>query len=93
MISIRYNAVNYCIYSVFLIFIFIYFYFVHNVNLQKLDQVKVKLIDVSTIDLKNNNEIVKNKYIEIDTLINVKKIIKLNLKKIFQKKAKIKVIL
>ena len=62
-------------------------------NPQKLDQVKVKLNDVSISDLKSNNEIVKNKYIEIDTLINVKKIIKLNIKKIFQKKAKIKVIL
>ena len=57
-------------------------------NPQKLDQVKVKLNEISISDLKSNNEIVKNKYIEIDTLINVKKIIKLNIKKIFQKKPK-----
>ena len=81
MISIRYNAVNYCIYSFFLIFIFINFYFVDNVNPQKLDQVKVKLNDVSISDLKSNNEIVNNKYIEIDTLINVKKINKVEYKK------------
>ena len=81
MISIRYNAVNYCIYSVFLIFIFINFYFVNNINPQKLDQVKVKLNDVSISDLKSNNEIVNNKYIEIDTLINVKKINKVEYKK------------
>ena len=68
MLSIRHNAVNYCIYSVFLIFILINFYFVDDVNLQKLDHVKVKLNDVSTIDSKSNNEIIKNKYIEIDTL-------------------------
>ena len=81
MISIRYNAVNYCIYSVFLIFIFINFYFVDNVNPQKLDQVKVKLNEISTSDLKSNNEIVKNKYIEIDTLINIQKNNKVELKK------------
>ena len=86
MISIRYNAVNYCIYSVFLIFIFINFYFVDNVNPQKLDQVKVKLNDVSISDLKSNNEIVNNKYIEIDTLINVKKINKVEYKKNISKK-------
>ena len=86
MISIRYNAVNYCIYSVFLIFIFINFYFVDNVNPQKLDQVKVKLNDVSISDLKSNNEIVKNKYIEIDTLINIKKNNKVELKKNISKK-------
>ena len=86
MISIRYNAVNYCIYSVFLIFIFINFYFVDNVNPQKLDQVKVKLNDISTSDLKGNNEIFNNKYIEIDTLINVKKINKVEYKKNISKK-------
>ena len=93
MVSKRHNAVTYCIYSVFLIFIFINFFFVDDVNPQKLDQVKVKLNEKSISDLKSNNEIIKNKYIEIDTLINIKKIIKLNLKKTFQKKVKIKVIL
>ena len=86
MISIRYNAVNYFIYSVFLIFILINFYFVDNVNPQKLDQVKVKLNDVSISDLKSNNEIVNNQYIEIDTLINVKKINKVEYKKNISKK-------
>ena len=86
MISIRYNAVNYFIYSVFLIFIFINFYFVDNVNPQKLDQVKVKLNDVSISDLKSNNEIFNNKYIEIDTLINVKKINKVEYKNNISKK-------
>ena len=43
MVSKRHNAVNYCIYSVFLIFIFIIFFFVDDVNPQILDQVKVKL--------------------------------------------------
>ena len=86
MVSKRHNAVNYCIYSVFLIFIFINFYFLDNVNPQKLDQVKVKLNDVSISDLKSNNEIVKNKYIEIDTLINVKKNNKVEYKKKFSKK-------
>ena len=70
----------------FLIFIFINFYFVDNVNPQKLDQVKVKLNDVSISDLKSNNEIVNNKYIEIDTLINVKKINKVEYKKNISKK-------
>ena len=60
MVSKRHNAVNYCIYSVFLIFIFINFYFVDNVNLQKLDQVKVKLNDVNISDLKSNNEVLNN---------------------------------
>ena len=73
MVSKGHNAVNYCIYSVFVIFIFINFYFVDNSNPQKLDQVKVKLNEISISDLKRNNEIVKNKYIEIDTLINFKK--------------------
>ena len=81
MVSKRHNAVNYCIYSVFVIFIFINFYFVDNSNLQKLDQVKVKLNEISVSDLKSNNEIVKNKYIEIDTLINIKKNNKVELKK------------
>ncbi len=88
MVSKRHNAVNYCIYSVFVIFIFINFYFVDNVNPRKLDQVKVKLNDVSISDLKSNNEIVKNKYIEIDTLINIKKNNKIEPKKYFKKKAK-----
>ena len=87
MISIRYNAVNYCIYSVFLMFIFINFYFVDNSKPQKLDQVKVKLYDVSISDLKSNNEIVKNEYIEIDTLINIKKNNKIELKKNISKKS------
>ena len=86
MISIRYNAVNYFIYSVFLIFILINFYFVDNVNPQKLDQVKVKLNDVSISDLKSDNKIFNNKYIEIDTLINVKKINKVEYKKNISKK-------
>ena len=51
MVSKRHNAVNYCIYSVFVIFIFINFYFVDNSNPQKLDQVKVKLNEISTTDL------------------------------------------
>ena len=67
MVSKRHNAVNYCIYSVFVIFIFINFYFVDNSNPQKLDQVKVKLNEINISNLKSNNEIVKNKYIEIDT--------------------------
>ena len=86
MVSKRHNAVNYCIYSVFVIFIFINFYFVDNSNPQKLDQVKVKLNEISTSDLKSNNEIVKNKYIEIDTLINIKKNNKVELKKNISKK-------
>ena len=86
MVSIRHNAVNYCIYSVFLIFILINFYFVDDIKPQKLDHVKVKLNDVSTIDLKSNNEIIKNKYIEIDTLINVKKINKVEYKNKISKK-------
>ena len=86
MVSKRHNAVNYCIYSVFVIFIFINFYFVDNSNPQKLDQVKVKLNDVSISDLKSNNEIIKNKYIEIDTLINIKKNNKVELKKNISKK-------
>ena len=86
MISIRYNAVNYFIYSVFLIFILINFYFVDNVNPQKLDQAKVKLNDVSISDLKSDNKIFNNKYIEIDTLINVKKINKVEYKKNISKK-------
>ena len=90
MVSKCKDAVNYCIYSFFLIFIFINFYFVDNVNPQKLDQVKVKLNDVSTIDLKSNNEIVKNKYIEIDTLINVKKNNKVEYKKNISKKGQSK---
>ena len=69
----RYNAVNYCIYSVFLIFIFANFYFVENVNSQKLHQVQVQLSDISSNDVESKNEIVKKKYIEIDTLINIKK--------------------
>ena len=81
MVSKRHNAVNYCIYSVFVIFIFINFYFVDNSNPQKLDQVKVKLNEISISNLKSNNEIVKNKYIEIDTLINIKKNNKVELKK------------
>ena len=55
-------------------------------NPQKLDQVKVKLNEISISDLKSNNEIVKNKYIEIDTLINVKKNNKVELKKNISKK-------
>ena len=86
MLSKRHNAVNYCIYSVFVIFIFINFYFVDNSNLQKLDQVKVKLNEKSISDLKSNNEIIKNKYIEIDTLINIKKNSKVELKKNISKK-------
>ena len=86
MISKRHNAVNYCIYSVFVIFIFINFYFVDNSNPQKLDQVKVKLNEINISNLKSNNEIVKNKYIEIDTLINVKKNNKVEYKKKFSKK-------
>ena len=69
----RYNAINYCIYGVFFIFIFINFYFIENVKPPKLNPVKVKLSDISKSDLESKNEIVKNKYIEIDTLINVKK--------------------
>ena len=87
MVSKRHNAVNYCIYSVFVIFIFINFYFVDNSNPQKLDQVKVKLNEISISDLKSNNEIVKNKYIEIDTLINIKKNNKVELKKNISKKS------
>ena len=90
MVSKRHNAVNYCIYSVFLIFIFINFYFVDNVNPQKLDQIKVKLNAVNTIDLKSNNEIIKNKYIEIDTLINLKKNNKVEYKNNFSKTDQIK---
>ena len=86
MVSKRHNAVNYCIYSVFLIFIFINFYFADNSNPQKLDQVKVKLNEKSISDLKSNNEIIKNKYIEIDTLINIKKNNKVELKKNISKK-------
>ena len=86
MVSKRHNAVNYCIYSVFVIFIFINFYFVDNSNPQKLDQVKVKLNEINISNLKSNNEIVKNKYIEIDTLINVKKNIKVEYKKKISKK-------
>ena len=86
MVSKCHNAVNYCIYSVFVIFIFINFYFVDNSNTQKLDQVKLKLDDLSISDLKSNSEIVKNKYIEIDTLINVKKNNKVEYKKNFSKK-------
>ena len=90
MVSKRHNAVNYCIYSVFLIFIFINFYFVDNVNPQKSDQDKVKLNGVNTIDLKSNNEIVKNKYIEIDALINLKKNNKVEYKNNFSKTDQIK---
>ena len=73
MVSKRHNAVNYCVYSVFIIFIFINFYLVDNSNPQKLDQVRLKLNEINISNLKSNNEIIKNKYIEIDTLINVKK--------------------
>ena len=86
MVSKRHNAVNYCIYSVFVIFIFINFYFVDNSNPQKLDQVKVKLNEINISNLKSNNEIIKNKYIEIDTLINIKKNNKVELKKNISKK-------
>ena len=86
MVSKRHNAVNYCIYSVFVIFILINFYFVDNSNPQKIDQVKVKLNEISISDLKSNNEIVKNKYIEIDSLINIKKNNKVELKKNISKK-------
>ena len=86
MILIRYNAVNYCIYSVFY-YLFYKFYFVDNVNPKKLDQVKLKLNDVSISDLKAIMKLLII-YIEIDTLINVKKINKVEYKKIFQKKAK-----
>ena len=86
----RYNAVNYCIYGVFFIFIFAKFYIVENVNPQKLDQVKVKLNGQNTTDLKSNNEIVKNKYIEIDTLINLKKNNKFEYKNNFSKTDQIK---
>ena len=78
----RHNAVNYCIYSVFLIFIFAKFYFAENVNPQKLYQVQVQLSDISSNDVESKNEIVKKKYIEIDTLINVKKPMKLIIKKL-----------
>ena len=76
-----YNAVNYCIYSVFLIFIFANFYLVENVDPQKLHQVQVKLSDISSNDVESKNEIVKKKYIEIDTLINLKKTNEVNYKK------------
>ena len=82
----RYNAVNYCIYCVFLIFIFANFYFVKNINSQKLYQVQVQLSDISSNDVESKNEIVKKKYIEIDTLINVKKTNEVKYKKITLKK-------
>ena len=82
----RHNAVNYCIYSVFLIFIFTNFYLVENVNPQKLYQVHVQLSDISSNDVESKNEIVKKKYIEIDTLINVKKTNKVKYKNITLKK-------
>ena len=89
----HHNAVNYCIYSVFLIFIFAKFYFVENVNPQKLYQVQVQLSDISSNDVESKNEIVKKKYIEIDTLINVKKTNEVNYKEITLKKIKRKIIL
>ena len=58
MVSKRHNAVNYYIYSVFFILIFINFYFVDNDNPQKLDQVKVKLNDVSISDLNYPNKLI-----------------------------------
>ena len=82
----RYNAVNYCIYSVFLIYILINFYFLDNINPPKLNQIKVKLSDISTSDLKSKNEIFENKYIEIDELINFKKTNKVKYKKDISKK-------
>ena len=82
----RYNAVNYCIYSVFLIYILINFYFLENINPPKLNQIKVKLSDISTSDLKSKNEIFENKYIEIDELINFKKTNKVKYKKDISKK-------
>ena len=82
----RYNAVNYCIYSVFLIFILTNIYLLENFKPPKLNQVEVKLIETITSDLEIENEIVKKKYIEIDTLINVKKTNKVKYKKITLKK-------
>ena len=82
----RISAVDYCVYSVFIIFIFINFYFVENVNPPKLNQAKVVLSDISTIDLESRNEIIKNKYIEIDTLINVQKNNNVKYKKEISKK-------
>ena len=86
----RYNAVNYCIYSVFLIFIFAKFYIVENVNPQKLYQVHVQLSDISSNDVESKNEIVKKKYIEIDALINLKKNNKVEYKNNFSKTDQIK---
>ena len=77
----RHNAVNYCIYSIFLIFIFANLYFVENINPQKLHQVQVQLSDINSNDVESKNEIVKKKYIEIDTLINFKKTNQVNYKK------------
>ena len=60
MISIRYNAVNYCIYSVFLIFILTNIYLLENFKPPKLNQVEVKLSETITSDLEIENEIAKN---------------------------------
>ncbi len=68
----HYNAVIYCIYSVFLIFIFTNFYSIEKINPPKLNQINSKSNGVKTIDLESKNEIIRNEYIEIDTLINLK---------------------
>ena len=81
MVFTRHDAVNYCIYSVFVIFIFANLYFVENINPPKLHQVQVKLSGISSNNVESKNEIVKKKYIEIDTLINLKKTNQVNYKK------------
>ena len=82
----RYNAVNYCIYGVFFIFIFAKFYIVENITPPKSHQVQIQSTDISSNDVESKNEIVKKKYIEIDTLINVKKTKEFNYKEITLKK-------